>query len=295
MAGLHPEPIDGVPLLTYLLRRGRDMFDRSEQKIDASLSILLAVQAFTIFVVIPCGTRSASGRVLLDLCHLAFAAVSVTVLARHRIVQGALILGMMLLAGWPLLDVQFPVVASWLGPAGLFEAVSGVAFAFNALVTAVVARHVFRTGRVTGHRVQGAVLLYLNVAALFAIAYSAIDTFAPGAIAPSNGGGLPSGIPAHTAALTYFSLTTITTTGFGDVVPVNAAARSLANLESVFGHLFPATLLARLVALHIAHGDETDLDATKVDHEQWRPDRPILRNGQDSRTRTDVGLTDGNG
>ncbi len=245
-----------------LLRRGRNLFDRSEEKIDAALSILLAVQALTVFVVIPWGAAHAGGQMLLDVCHLVFAAVSVTVLARHRLVQGALILGMVLLAGWPLLDAQSSV-GRWVGPAGVFELVSVIAFAFNALVTAVVARHVFAAGRVTVHRVQGAVLLYLNVAALFAIAYSGLDTFAPGAIAPSGGGVLPSSLGAKIAALTYFSLTTITTTGFGDLVPMHAAARSLANLESVFGHLFPATLLARLVALHIAHSDD-DIVAPEI-------------------------------
>ena len=53
----------------------------------------------------------------------------------------------------------------------------------------------------------------------------------------------------------YFTMISITTTGFGDIVPVAPLARSLANLESVIGQLFPATLLARLVALHLAHED----------------------------------------
>jgi len=52
-----------------------------------------------------------------------------------------------------------------------------------------------------------------------------------------------------TAELVYFSLTTLTTTGFGDIVPVHAIARSLATLEAVIGQLYPATLLARLVTL----------------------------------------------
>ena len=55
------------------------------------------------------------------------------------------------------------------------------------------------------------------------------------------------------ASFSYFSLTTITTTGFGDIVPVHPLARSLATLEAVFGQLFPATLLARLVSLNVAH------------------------------------------
>jgi voltage-gated potassium channel Kch len=58
--------------------------------------------------------------------------------------------------------------------------------------------------------------------------------------------------------LTYFSLSTLTTTGYGDVVPVLPLARSLANLEAVMGQLFPATLLARIVALHLEHSKEED-------------------------------------
>jgi hypothetical protein len=49
--------------------------------------------------------------------------------------------------------------------------------------------------------------------------------------------------------LLYFSLVTLTTTAYGDILPVHPVARSLATLESVTGQLFPATLLARLVAL----------------------------------------------
>jgi hypothetical protein len=50
-------------------------------------------------------------------------------------------------------------------------------------------------------------------------------------------------------------MTTITSTGYGDLVPVHPFARSLANLEATFGVLFPATFVARLVALHLAQSD----------------------------------------
>ena len=47
-------------------------------------------------------------------------------------------------------------------------------------------------------------------------------------------------------------LSTLTITGFGDIAPLHPLVRSIANLESVIGQLFPATLLARLVTLHAA-------------------------------------------
>ncbi len=49
----------------------------------------------------------------------------------------------------------------------------------------------------------------------------------------------------------YFSFTTLTSTGYGDMVPIHPFARSAANLEAMIGQLFPATLLARLVSLEI--------------------------------------------
>jgi Ion channel len=47
----------------------------------------------------------------------------------------------------------------------------------------------------------------------------------------------------------YFSFVTLTSTGFGDIVPVHPLARTLANVEAIIGQLYPATLLARLITL----------------------------------------------
>ena len=49
----------------------------------------------------------------------------------------------------------------------------------------------------------------------------------------------------------YFSLATLTTTGYGDIVPVDPFARSLANLESVLGPFYLAITVARLVTLEV--------------------------------------------
>jgi Ion channel len=51
--------------------------------------------------------------------------------------------------------------------------------------------------------------------------------------------------------LLCFSLATLTTSGNGGIVPLHPFARSLAALEAVIGQLFPATFLARLIALEL--------------------------------------------
>lgn len=110
-----------------------------------------------------------------------------------------------------------------------------------------VSRTVFGPGRVTFHRVIGAVLLYLLIALVFVSLFVVLGALAPGAI---------SGIKfednaALASTLVYFRFVTLTSTGYGDIVPLHPLARALCNVESIVGQLYPATLLARLVTLEL--------------------------------------------
>ena len=49
----------------------------------------------------------------------------------------------------------------------------------------------------------------------------------------------------------YFSFVTLTSTGFGDIVPVHPVIRMLVNVEAIIGQLYPPTLLARLITLEL--------------------------------------------
>ncbi len=117
----------------------------------------------------------------------------------------------------------------------------GIALAY------VVARAVFAPGQVTYHRIIGAVLLYLTIGHIFVGFYGLAALFAPHAF---SGLDLVEG-PRLVSDLTYFSFVTLTSTGYGDIVPVQPLARSLCNIEAIIGQLFPATLLARLVTLEL--------------------------------------------
>lgn len=115
-----------------------------------------------------------------------------------------------------------------------------------------VARATFAPGRVTYHRVIGAVLLYLTVAVTFASLFTFVGSLIPKAFS----GMMVEDSPALATQLIYFSFATLTTTGYGDISPIHPIARSLCNLEAIFGQLYPATLLARLVTLELAHRDQ---------------------------------------
>lgn len=113
-----------------------------------------------------------------------------------------------------------------------------------------VARAVFAPGAISFHRVVGAVLLYLDIALVFVALYCFAALLIPDAFS----GIKPLRDDLTVAAnLIYFSFVTLTSVGYGDIVPVSPYARSLANVESVIGQLYPATLLARLVTLELEH------------------------------------------
>ena len=56
--------------------------------------------------------------------------------------------------------------------------------------------------------------------------------------------------------LTYFSFITLTTTGFGDIIPVHPLTRTLAMFEALAGQLYLVITLARLVSLAVVHKKE---------------------------------------
>ena len=84
---------------------------------------------------------------------------------------------------------------------------------------------------------------------IFASVYGLVWQLIPGAFANLA---VPTADQQEVAVTLYFSLTTLTTTGYGDIVPVDPFARSLANLESVVGPIFLAITVARLVSMELA-------------------------------------------
>ena len=90
---------------------------------------------------------------------------------------------------------------------------------------------------------------------IWAFGYGLVELHEPGSFDLPAIVGEPAGADRHMASFVYFSFVTLTTLGYGDVTPVGSAARTLALLEALVGQLFLAILVARLVALQIAHGD----------------------------------------
>jgi len=103
---------------------------------------------------------------------------------------------------------------------------------------------VLRPGSITSRRIEGAIAVYLLLGFTWAQAYELVAMWHQGAFTGAVGGTEP-------LSWTYYSFVTLTTMGYGDIMPVHPLARALAVLEALTGQLYLAILLARLVSLEI--------------------------------------------
>jgi hypothetical protein len=105
---------------------------------------------------------------------------------------------------------------------------------------------VFEGGPISAHRVVGAIVVFMLIGNLWAVIFQFIYGYTPDAFQ------LPASTADHGAdqvTFLYFSYTTLTTTGYGEIFPTHALTRTLANIEQLIGVLYPAVLIGRLVSL----------------------------------------------
>jgi len=131
----------------------------------------------------------------------------------------------------------------------LFAAVSiSVFLAYVAFV--VFEASVLGPGKMTADRVAGAISVYLLLGLLWAMVYGIAAMLAPGSF--SGPGVLGPDQSSTVRDLIYFSFVTLTTLGYGDISPVASGARTLAWMEAVFGQLYLAVTIARMVSLQVS-------------------------------------------
>ncbi|GAA4707874.1 hypothetical protein GCM10023263_53750 [Phytohabitans rumicis] len=116
--------------------------------------------------------------------------------------------------------------------------------ALTALVAATIAailQALWQRRRVDVYTVNGALATYL----LLALLYSSLHQF----LAATLGNPYLDGVtdPADASAFLYFSVITLTTTGFGDIVPVSGVARAVVVTEAVVGQLYLVSVVAAVV------------------------------------------------
>jgi hypothetical protein len=208
---------------------------------EHSLSVLLFFLVVEMVLLFP---LSRTGRLLGVVNGAVFSVLllaGLLTVSRRKLVQGlcASFIGVAIVVRW----LRLAGVAGLLSWDTLFSALS------VAGLVGVVLWAVYREGPITGHRIRGAIVVYLLLALFFAYVYGFIEIMHAGSFR------LPEGEPSARLEplqdFLYFSVVTITTLGYGDITPIDPWARAVVIMEAVIGPLYLTILLARLVTLQL--------------------------------------------
>jgi len=144
------------------------------------------------------------------------------------------------------------VVAKWshhLFPQAVSPSVHlGLGMVFTAFVVTSILRFILRAPRVNTEVLSASVAVYFMIGLLWSFAYVLVARNAPQAFSIHTDPHDPLGMTSFNAL--YFSFTTLSTVGFGDITPISKGARTLAFMEAITGMFYVAILISRLVSMY---------------------------------------------
>jgi len=143
-------------------------------------------------------------------------------------------------------------VISFFAPASSFVAILSQLAIIPAqlLMTIALVRYIYTSKVVDTNVMMTAITVYIFIAAMFTPLYVIISRLDVNAFVDN---GL--GVAPQWQQLVYFSFVTLATLGYGDVLPLNAWARSLATVEGMVGVLYVALIMGRLIGVYSQERD----------------------------------------
>jgi len=204
---------------------------------ERSLLILLIILTIHMFVILPFGQHSAFGKIISFVFYLFLLAAGMRYLALNRKLTSAIVVSAVCIG---FLSTRLFSDRLWITIAS-----DVMILLFCALLAWIVLAKTFSDGPITIYRIEGSIVGYLLMGLFFAnLQYMVFHLEGQKAF---NGLRDP-----EIKEFLYFSLTTLTTVGYGDISPAVPVSRSISNLEALVGQLYPAILIARLVSMEIS-------------------------------------------
>ena len=145
----------------------------------------------------------------------------------------------------------------WLGSFGIIRYHGPLIYFFMAMYYATLIHSfvvgILRARQVTSNLICAALCLYLFIGLLWGSIFAFVESLFPGSFSGAllNNAASPE---EFVHSFVYFSYITLTTLGYGDILPQTQGATALCQAEAILGQFFVAVLVARLVALEILHG-----------------------------------------
>ena len=147
-----------------------------------------------------------------------------------------------------LVMMLFVVAGTVLDRAGFSYAHLILLLIFFIWMTRVLLYQVLFTGAVDGNKIVGAICIYMLLAMIWAMLYLLIAQALPG----SFNGLTQAPWMENFSTATYFSFVTITTLGYGDILPISPLARFLVTMEAIVGVFYMAIVVASLIGVRLS-------------------------------------------
>jgi hypothetical protein len=118
---------------------------------------------------------------------------------------------------------------------------------FMLFMIILLLEHFFRQDAINREVIFGALVVYLLMGLMWGYGYTLLEHLLPGSFThPANISEL------DVTTFDYFSFVTMTTLGYGDIIPASEPAKAMVTTQAVTGQVYLAVLVARLVGLNIA-------------------------------------------
>lgn len=126
---------------------------------------------------------------------------------------------------------------------------------FQVVIIRVLVEYMFLAKAVTRDVLYAAIAVYMMLGGIFGVVFGLIETvtFAQTGTNAFVDSAVGAGAITPWQTTLYYSYATLTTLGYGDILPVTMWARSAASLEAVVGVLYTTIIVARLVGMYVSN------------------------------------------
>ena len=220
-----------------ILKRLNKFWDETQ-----SFTFLLSVLVVYIFVIIPIVDKRLTEVVLFFIFYFLLLSGGIPFLIRNK---RSGIIFLLIVSPIVLLFSEILLKSAWITVCSdLFLVLYCISLG------TIIMIKTFSRGHITAHRVLGSIICYLLTGLIFAMLYHSIYLL--------NGNVAFKGLgTCFRTEFMYFSFSTLTTAGYGDITAVDNYARSMSNLESLIGQLYPAILIARLISMEFTNSKDS--------------------------------------
>ena len=215
-------------------------FDTSVQVFSQSRFLILLVLILLTIVLTPFLDDFIETRILMDFfLTVIFIAIILAIRSkRSQLIIASFLAVPLILSTWSFYFVELRSIS-------LMTRIFGALFFGYSVIN--ILHIVVQSEEVTKETIFAAIVAYLLIAMMWAFLYMILELMIPGSfVFPDKS------FRAETMQFEYFSFVTITTLGYGDIIPLSNKASALALLEALIGQVYLVVLVAWLVGMHVS-------------------------------------------